>query len=137
MINNELYHFGIKGMKWGVRRYERTKNGKLSSAAKNRMAYKAKGAASSMFLGNAVFGKARYAGGEYIGTKATDFLLKYTNLPWQISELPERFGGAAAVAASTFIDAHLGSRINSGRMDRMYGENYGYDVEERRNRSNT
>ena len=35
MENNELSHWGIKGMKWGVRRYQ-TKDGKLTPAGKKR-----------------------------------------------------------------------------------------------------
>ncbi len=34
-MTNELYHHGIRGMKWGIRRYQ-NKDGSLTSAGKNR-----------------------------------------------------------------------------------------------------
>lgn len=41
MKNGTLIHYGIKGMKWGIRRYE-TENGSLTAAGKKR--YKEEGA---------------------------------------------------------------------------------------------
>lgn len=38
--NGELYHWGIKGMKWGVRRYQ-NKDGSLTDAGKKRYDYEA------------------------------------------------------------------------------------------------
>ena len=35
MYNNELYHWGVKGMKWGVRRYQ-NKDGSLTDKGKKR-----------------------------------------------------------------------------------------------------
>ena len=38
-MENELYHHGILGMKWGIRRYQ-NKDGTLTEAGKKRYAYK-------------------------------------------------------------------------------------------------
>lgn len=36
-MNSELYHYGVKGMKWGVRRYHNA-DGTLTSKGKARQA---------------------------------------------------------------------------------------------------
>ena len=38
-MSNELYHWGIKGMRWGVRRYQ-NKDGTLTPAGKKRRSKK-------------------------------------------------------------------------------------------------
>ena len=41
-MNNELYHYGVRGMRWGVRRYQ-NKDGSLTPAGEKRLAdYKSK-----------------------------------------------------------------------------------------------
>lgn len=35
-MDNEVYHYGVKGMKWGVRRYQ-NKNGTLTNTGKKRL----------------------------------------------------------------------------------------------------
>lgn len=41
-MNNELYHHGIKGQKWGVRRFQ-NKDGTLTSAGKQRYSHNSDG----------------------------------------------------------------------------------------------
>ena len=39
LMNSELYHYGVKGMKWGVRRYQNA-DGSLTEAGKKRVSKK-------------------------------------------------------------------------------------------------
>lgn len=66
MDNNELQHWGIKGMKWGVRRYQ-NKDGTLTAAGKRREKQLAKQRADNL-------AKARAAKAERKAKLATDSL---------------------------------------------------------------
>lgn len=52
-MNDELYHHGVKGMKWGVRRYQ-NKDGSLTAAGKKRAKNKTRGWSKDAKRANAI-----------------------------------------------------------------------------------
>lgn len=73
----ELYHYGVKGMRWGVRRYQ-NKNGSLTNAGKKR--YKAlNGDFVKQFLGDD-------------NDKAEKMYYNVTDADRRLSESSKRFG---------------------------------------------
>lgn len=65
---NELYHWGIKGMKWGIRRYQ-NKDGSLTLAGKKRIQEKVNQSASELYNGHekVISAKNRYLEADKLG----------------------------------------------------------------------
>lgn len=59
IVNGELYHHGIKGMKWGVRRYQ-NKDGSLTAAGKRKQARLDKKATKLYTRAGIRYGQAEY-----------------------------------------------------------------------------
>ena len=73
MTENELYHFGVKGMKWGIRRNRSfsTGNSKKASSNKTEAQARKEKIKKAAIIGTAVAGTALAAYGTY---KASEYL---------------------------------------------------------------
>lgn len=79
----ELYHHGVKGMKWGVRRF-RKKDGSLTSAGKKR--YQIKGATAAAYAPSLA---ADYAINQM---KINRYVSKHPNTKLSDAEILKRIG---------------------------------------------
>lgn len=94
MEYNELYHYGVKGMKWGVRRYQ-NRDGSLTSAGRKRTS---QGEGSSDR--NKKIAK-RVAGMAVMGATVAAAAVLYTKNPQAVNAVVSKVGKTALSALNT------------------------------------
>ena len=95
---NELYHHGIKGMKWGVRRYQNP-DGSLTAA-----------------------GKARYNIGRAVGNVGKAISSAYTVHRTKVAERRQKKEAAKPKKASELTDQELRQAIDRMRNEKAYND---------------
>lgn len=133
---NELYHHGIKGMRWGVRRY-RNKDGTLTEAGKRRLSMENKGKRvqfdektgkiNDKDINNvrrANSNTYRYASEDYnslsnIGNSASNVARSASNLAKRSADR-KRSRMADRIDLSNMSDRDLQQAINRMNMERSY-----------------
>lgn len=95
MHNSELYHFGIKGMKWGIRRFQ-NKDGTLTSKGKQRYSENVSNAEKELESAKENFKKAqkyynkKTAYGTVYNQEASDrFLKAKANIEWKKQKISD------------------------------------------------
>lgn len=120
MATLELYHYGIKGMKWGVRRYQ-NKDGSLTKAGKERSMYRSRVIANVKTTQDAnkivstlsdkqkkLLGASENSDWiskkdelEVSSTIAKRFIQKYENMPVSMLEIYDDGSGVGEIAIAT------------------------------------
>lgn len=122
-MNNELYHWGVKGMKWGVRRYQ-NKDGTLTDAGQKRYARDQR-ENSGKKKGNKV-GQAdpdRWVKEDMERSKKlTDAGSHMTNELKRINDNAIRNAPRAKMDLSSMSDAQMRQEINRAILEKQYTE---------------
>lgn len=112
MYANELYHFGVKGMRWGVRRYQ-NKDGSLTNAGKRRYPVVMSGPYEQNRRINERLLNNRISSGR--PTKIGDAVRKINKFT-----KPRVMSNQSNISIKDMSDAELRQKINRLQMEKQY-----------------
>ena len=112
--NGELYHFGIKGMKWGIRRYQK-EDGSLTTAGKKRYSDDAHNSSSKPKLTHRQKLEAKYREKGMTPEEATKAASKRIKTEKIVAVTAGvTIAAAAAYAANKYVRAHTDKILKAG-----------------------
>lgn len=121
-MEHELQHYGVKGMKWGVRRYQ-NKNGSLTNAGKKRYSEKTKASEDNKTTARKVAKGAAVCAGILAGSYAAYTVAKaYSRSYKNVVKSSKQSANWMAKASKTEVDIFDMPKFDQAKYDKYYRE---------------